>query len=329
MNCKWIFVGIFLFLAGDVASAQEEQKPATGASAQGAVAGQGSTSAAPKGASATGAVAGSADAAAGQSSGRLAQGTEISATLTNPVDAGEAKPGDPVEARATKDIRSGSEVVIPRGSKLLGRITKVEPRGGGSAGGESESQLGFVFDRALLKDGREVALNGAVTALAAARMAGSAGGGSAGGSGFGAGNVAGSTAGATGGLTGAVGGTVGGVAGVAGGTAGQVGAIAGGTASAIVRSPGAIGGFDVGGNLKSGSHGVFGLRDLQIAGATESGAEGSVISSMKRDVRLEGGTQMLVVAGARATEQTAESAGSAETAAPADQRGREVKDDKR
>ncbi|MGQ0430414.1 MAG: hypothetical protein ACT4UQ_10820 [Gammaproteobacteria bacterium] len=321
MNRTWILAGLFMLFASGLASAQEKQKPATGVSTQSAVGSQGSVSAGPEGASATGAAAGSADVAAGQSTASLAQGTEVSATLTKPVDAGKAKPGDPVEARAAKDVRSGGEVVVPRGSRLLGRVTRAVPHGGGSAGGKSESQLGIVFDRARLKDGREVALNGAVTALAAARAAGSAGSSGAGGAG--ARSVAGSTTGSAGGIAGTVGGTVGGVVGVTGGTAGQVGAAVGGAASAAARSPGAIGGFDVGGNLKSGSHGVFGLRDLEITGATEGAAEGSVISSAKRNVHLEGGTQMLVVAGARAAEQSAESA------APADNPGREVKDDKR
>jgi hypothetical protein len=236
------------------------------------------------------------------------------------VDAGKAKPGDEVSARATKDIRSDGQVVVPRGSKLVGHVTQARPRGssssGGSAGGDTTSQLGIVFDRAVLKDGSTVALNGAVTALAAARAAGSTG--SAGG--YGAGNAGGSAAGSAGGIAGNVGGAVGGVAAATGrATTGVSGAI-GGAAGAAARSTGAVGGLDVAGDLQSGSRGVFGIRDLEIASAAQSGAQGSVISSAGRNVRLEGGTQMLIVAGARAAEQSADSA---------ENPAREAKDDRR
>ncbi len=324
MNRTVILAGILLLFAGGVASAQQEQKPATGASAQGAAQGQAGVAAGPDGATATGSAAGAAGAEAGDASANLAQGTEVSAALTRPVDAGKAKPGDEVTARATQDIRSGGEVVVPRGSKLIGRVTRAEPRRSGSAGGSSASQLGILFDRAVLKDGSTVALNGAVAAIGAARAAGSAGGERANAGASGAGGMAGSATGSAGGLAGTVGGTVGGMAGATTGTAGHLGATVGGTAAAAARSTGAVGGFDVAGDLKSGSRGVFGIRDLDITSATQGGAEGSVISSTRRNVRLESGTQMLIVAGARAAEESADSAES-----PAERPGREVKDDRR
>jgi hypothetical protein len=296
--------GILLCLLAGIASAQQEPVPATGASAQATGQGQASTTSGGEGAAgATGAAA--ADAQAGEASASLAQGTEVSATLSKPVDAGKAKPGDPVEARASKDVRSGGEVVVPRGSKLMGRVTESRPRGNASAEGESASRLGIVFDRAVLKDGNSVALNGAVTSLGAAQAAGSRGSAGAGGS------VAGSSAGAAGGLAGTVGGTVGGVAGVTTGATGTVGAAAGGTASAAARSAGSVGGFDAAGSLRSGSRGVFGLRGLEIAGGGSGAAAGSVISSSERTVHLESGTQMLIVAGARAAGESARSSDSA------------------
>ncbi|MBX3703875.1 MAG: hypothetical protein KF822_08895, partial [Steroidobacteraceae bacterium] len=155
-----------LLLAAGPASAQAVEKPATGASAQGSAQGQAGVTATRDGAAATAGSSGSADAAAGGSSASLAEGTEISAALTRPVDAGKARPGDEVSARATKDIRSGDQVVVPRGSKLVGRVTQARPRGdaggGGSAGGDASSQLGIIFERAVLRDGRSIALNGVV-----------------------------------------------------------------------------------------------------------------------------------------------------------------------
>jgi hypothetical protein len=319
MNRIVILTGTLLLLTSAGAAGEEPRKPPT-AAAQGAAGAQGGITASGEGATASGRTAGSAQAGAGSSSASLAQGTEISATLTKPVDAGKAKPGDPVEARATKDLRSGDEVLVPRGSRLIGRVTQASPRVQGSAGGNSA--LGIVFDRAVLKDGRSLALNGAVTALGAARTTAAPGFGGA----SGGGGAAGSASGSGGGLTGTVGGTVSGVAGGATSTVGNVGATAGGAAGAAARSAGAVGGFEAGGGLMSGSRGVFGMRGLEIASATDASAEGSVISSAQRTVRLEGGTQMLIVAGGRAAEKPAEDA---QKAPPArDKPGQDAREDR-
>ncbi len=318
MNRAMSLMGMLLLVAAGGASGQEPKQPTTGASAQGAATTQGNVSASREGAAASGSAAGAANSSAGSGSASLAQGSEINATLTKPVDAGKAKPGDPVEARAAKDSRSDGEVVVPRGSRLMGHVTQARPRGEGSAKGDST--LGIVFDRAVLKDGRTVALNGAVTALGAAHAASSPGPGAgmAGG-----GDMGGSAAGSAGGLAGSLGGTVGGAVGATTSTVGHTGALVGGTASAAAHSAGAVGGFDAGGGLRSGSRGVFGLRDLEITSASSGAAEGSVISSAGRNVHLESGTQMLVVAGARAGKQSADSADTA------GQRAREEQKDNR
>lgn len=305
MKHTMIVTGMLFALAAGGAIAQEEKKPATGATAQGSAQGQADVKTDESGAAAAGKAAGTADAQAGESSAALAQGTEINATLSRPIDAGKARPGDQVTAKASKDIKSGGTVVVPRGSRLLGRVTSARPHGSGAASGGSASQLGIVFDRAVLKDGSVVMLNGAVAAIGAARTAGATGAGSRESGAAGAGSREGSSGGTGGGLVNAVGGTVGGVAGATTGAAGNVGATVDGTAGATVRSVGAVGGYDATGGLKSGSRGVFGVRDLDIAAAATGGAEGSVITSAKRNVRLESGTQVLLVSGASVGKQPA------------------------
>ena len=303
MNHAAIVSSVLLALVVQGAVAQDEKKPATGASAQGAAQGQADVKADSSGAAATGKAAGAAGAQAGDSSATLAQGTEINATLTHPVAADKAKPGDEVSAKSLKDIKSGGKVIVPRGARLIGHVTRARPHGGGAAGGGATSELGIVFDRAVLKDGSVVMLNGAVAAIGSAGAAGAAGGSTLNSGAAGAGSMAGSGGGgggAGGGLAGAVGGTVGGVASTTTGAAGNVGATVSGAAGAASRSAGAVGGFDASGGLKSGSRGVFGVRDLDVAAAASGGAEGSVITSAKRNVRLESGTQMLLVAGASA-----------------------------
>ena len=298
MKHAMLVTGTLLALAAGGAIAQEEKKPASGATVQGSAQGQAGVQADESGAAATGKAAGTAGAQAGESSAALAQGTEINATLTRPVDAGKARPGDEVTAKASKDIKSGGTVVVPRGSRLFGHVTSARPHGSGAASGGLASQLGIVFDRAVLKDGSVVMLNGAVAAIGAVRAAGAAGGSAPDAGAAGAGSGAGSAGAAGGGLASTVGGTVGGVAGTTTGAAGNVGTTVGGTAGATVRSVSAVGGYDASGGLQSGSRGVFGIRDLDIAAAATSGAEGSVITSAKRNVRLESGTQVLLVSGA-------------------------------
>jgi hypothetical protein len=70
----------------------------------------------------------------GDSSAALAQGTEINAALTRPADAGKARPGNEVTAKASKDIKSGG-TVVPRGARLFCHVTNATPRGSGATSG--------------------------------------------------------------------------------------------------------------------------------------------------------------------------------------------------
>jgi hypothetical protein len=99
------------------------------------------------------------------SSGSLANGTVINAALSSPVDAKKNKPGDPISAKTTQATKSDGQVVIPKGSKLVGHVTETKER----EKGKSESQLGMVFDKAILKGGQEIPLNVAIQALAPAQ----------------------------------------------------------------------------------------------------------------------------------------------------------------
>ena len=100
MKHSSILICMILAITAVGALAQDEKKPDTGASAQGAGQGQADVKGDQSGVAATGSAAGSANAEAGKSSASVANGTEIDATLTKSVDAGEAKPGDEVTAKA-------------------------------------------------------------------------------------------------------------------------------------------------------------------------------------------------------------------------------------
>lgn len=267
---------------------------------QGSVSGNASASASAdrNGANATGSAEGSAVATTDGASASLAQGAELNATLNKPIDARKAKVGDQVTATLNKDVESDGRVVVRKGATLVGHVAAAQPlsRAKGSAGGEGNSELAIVFDKAVLKDGREVPLNATVQALAAVESRTSAGIDHAH-TGMGAaGGVAGSARSSGGGLVGGVaGGATGAVGGITGGARGIVNSGASASAGALAKSSGAVGGLDATGRLASGSRGVFGLNGIDMSSVTR--AHGSALTSSTRDVRLDRGARMLLVNG--------------------------------
>jgi hypothetical protein len=253
------------------------------------------------GASATGSGAAAGSASTKHAQADAAGGSEISATLTRPVDARKAKPGDQVTATSDKDARTADGTNIKRGSKLIGHVTKAQPlekSASGNADGGAGSSLGIVFDKAVMKDGREVPLNATIQALSTAQsdasLASEMGGAGTSLAGAGAGSGRAAGGGLAGGLGGSVAGGLGAAGSAAGGIGHGIGGTVGGTADSTLRSAGAVGGLSSSGGLTSGSKGVFGLRDLNIVSSSAGSAEGSVITSPKHNVHLDGGTQMLL-----------------------------------
>jgi len=232
---------------------------------------------------------GSSSAQAG-AAGQLASGTSMHARLEKPVDARKCKPGDQVVAKTTENIRQNGEVVIPKGSRIVGHVTQVQAR----SKQQAQSQVGIAFDHAVLKDGHEVPMNASIQALAASQQAASADvmgdsmadGTVAGGAVMGSGRAAAGAGGSlVGGATRAVGTTSGTLVNTAAHTTGSLG-------SAINGSTGAA--LDASGRLTSTSHGVVGLNGLSLAGAAENSTQASVISSTTGNVHLDSGTQMLL-----------------------------------
>jgi hypothetical protein len=263
---------------------------------------------------------GKADAQAGDSSVNLEGGSVVEAALTKSLDARKNKVGDEVVAKVTKDVKSDGKVVLPKKSKLIGRITEVKAR----SKGESESALGIEFDRAILKDGREVPLHLAIQAVAVAENAVAASMNDAEVMNVSRASGSGSTAagsrpassgssggGLVGGATSTVNSTVSGATGAVAGVGNTAGATVNSTlgtatdASANAnrgnRSLGAIG------QLTSHSTGVIGLQGLQLRSNAENDSQGSLLVSNSRNVRLESGTRMLLRAEGSAKKQKGES----------------------
>jgi len=105
---------------------------------------------------------GAASSAASKTSLSVPSGTTVQVELIKPADARKAKPGDEVVAKVTQDVKSDDKVVLPKGSKVMGKVTQAQ----GRAKGQDESQLGLVFDSAVLKDGTQVPISFAIQAVA-------------------------------------------------------------------------------------------------------------------------------------------------------------------
>ena len=221
----------------------------------------------------------------------LASGATIQAELSKSLDAKKAKEGQEVIARTTQDVLNGGKIVIPRGSKMIGHVTQAKARAKGE--GNSESSLGIAFDRAELKHGRQVPLHAVIQALAAPQVAAMPD------TSIGMGAPPPMASGGP--ESGAGGGMVGGAVGAAGNTVGQVGSAAGGitgnvgdTAAGSVNGAATPGAGRLGASLGAHSTGVVGLKGLSLNPQSTTAAEGSVITSSGKDVKLEGGTQMVL-----------------------------------
>ena len=276
---------------------------ADGPAAQGGASTTSSTDASANrnGASATNSSTSAASAGTRHAQADAAGSSEMSATLSKPLDARKAKPGDPVTATNDRDAKTADGTSITQGSKLLGHVTKAQPldkSASGKADASAGSMLALVFDKAVLKDGREVPLNATIQAISAAESDASLGSEMGGAGTSAVGSSLGSPRASGGGLIGGVGGSMAGGLGAAGGMAGGVshgvsGAV-GGMANGTVHSAGAVGGLTSSGALTSGSKGVFGVKGLDIVSSSAGSAEGSAITSSTRNVRLDGGTKMLL-----------------------------------
>ena len=258
-----------------------------------------SVSANRSGATATQSSATAASAGTRHTEANAAGASDMNATLSKPVDARKAKPGDTVTATNDSDAEAADGTAIKRGSKLVGHVTRARPLDKSASGSaDAGSMLSIVFDKAILRDGREVPLNATIQAVSAAQSAASLdsgmGGAGMSAAGFGAGSARGGGGGLVRGAGGAVTGGLGAAGSLAGGVGSGVSGAAAGMAGASSHSAGAVGGLNASGMLTSGSQGVFGIHGLQLASSSAGSAEGSVITSSTRDVRLDGGTQMLL-----------------------------------
>lgn len=228
--------------------------------------------------------------------GAIAPGTAITADLARGLDSKKAKEGDQVQAKVVQDVLSAGKVVLPRNSRLIGHVTEVKTGGKGQP-----SSLGIAFDKAVLKDGKEIPVHGLIQALAPPPRAPSTPGGGAFPSDDGGGAPMAPVGGYTpaGGMNNApIGGApaasapVGGTAGTATGASNGVGTSTANDAGG--ESTPAQAGMTTSGRLTAGSRGVMGMPGLIIDTGASNATNGTVVTNQNRNVKLDGGTQLVL-----------------------------------
>lgn len=89
--------------------------------------------------------------------------TAFMAKLSTNLELSQCKPGEPVEAEAKQDIKRGKEVVLKKGSSLLGHVKAVQM----PTAEKPEMVVGIVFDGVKMqKTGQQYSLHLIVQALA-------------------------------------------------------------------------------------------------------------------------------------------------------------------
>ena len=246
-------------------------------------------------ASASGNGAGAAE--VGGASGALSSGTVLQAELTKSLDAKKAKSGDEVTAKLTQDVKENGRVVMHKGSKLVGHVTEAQAKSKENA----ESKLGVVFDKAILKGGQEMAFSGVIQAVAPPIQGTLSAAGDENtnlGSGIGNSGAMGGGRSSGGGAIAPLGGganpvnsTVNSATNTVGNTAGSITNAAAGTANGEVNR---TAGVAANGALTTASRGVVGMQGLDLKTAAAGSAQGSVLSSASKNVKLDSGTQMVL-----------------------------------
>jgi hypothetical protein len=92
----------------------------------------------------------------------LGVGTAFNAKLLESLDARRSKPGDKFTAETTETVRYGSSVIFPRGTIIEGHVVRRST----STQGPDRAALFVQFDKAILKNGQEAAMNAGIQAMA-------------------------------------------------------------------------------------------------------------------------------------------------------------------
>lgn len=210
-------------------------------------------------------------------------GTQVAAELTKSLNVERAKVGDEVILKTKRAIEQNGEVVIEKGSMLIGRVTEIQKR----TRGQAESRVSILFDT-LKKGDMTMPISASIVSVtnAAARatvddnvFAGTSANSSA--------TTRTSARQPSGGLLGGVTNTVGGVANTA---TGAVGGVVDTTGHVVGSTTGAVPGS------------IPGLSISQSSNASASG--GSTLSMNGKNLNLQKGTTFNIALSSSASVET-------------------------
>lgn len=85
----------------------------------------------------------------------------VNGELVDKLDTKTAKTGDNVVIKTKSNVKTADGTEIPKGSKLIGRVTQVKPSGDA----KDNSQVALQFDRVELKGGQNVAIHSEIQSL--------------------------------------------------------------------------------------------------------------------------------------------------------------------
>jgi len=92
---------------------------------------------------------------------KIRPGTGLQAEMVSSLDVKKAHAGDSVQAAVWDDVWGSSAIVLPHGTKIIGRVLEAQRR----TKENTESKLVITFDKAVLPDGTERPLRGVVESV--------------------------------------------------------------------------------------------------------------------------------------------------------------------
>ena len=174
------------------------------------------------------------------------------------------------------DLKTNSgEIVVPKDTKVVGHVTEAQTR----SKEQKDSQVGIIFDRAVMKNGGEMQMPMSIQAIIAPQGSNSGNANNGNDQSTAAPSANASGASSNGGRAPGMGGT----------RPPAPNASTGGntptdsSTAANAHEP-----------ITGKTEGVVGLRDLKLATTAGAASQGSVVSSEKNNVKLESGTFMLL-----------------------------------
>jgi hypothetical protein len=87
--------------------------------------------------------------------------TAILAKLSTELNGSQCKRGDVLEAEAKQDVKQGHDVVLKKGTMLVGHVAGVQPASSGKG-----LSIAITFDTAKMKDGKQFSVRMGIKALA-------------------------------------------------------------------------------------------------------------------------------------------------------------------